>query len=122
MSVCFIFYFLIILGPHPWHMEVPRLGVTLELQLLAYATASATPDPSHSCDLHCSLQQCRILNPLTGASNRTHILMDTSRAYNPLSHEGNSPCSSFNQEPSVNQIRSALSITSSCKSFLRVRI
>ena len=27
-------------------MEVPRLGVELELQLLAYTTASATQDPS----------------------------------------------------------------------------
>ena len=25
-----------------WHTEVPRLGVHLELQLLAYATATAT--------------------------------------------------------------------------------
>ena len=30
------------LGPHPWHMEVPRLGVKLELLLLAYATAMET--------------------------------------------------------------------------------
>ena len=27
-------------------MEVPRLGVELELQLLAYATATAARDPS----------------------------------------------------------------------------
>ena len=33
------------LGPHPQHMEVPRLGVQLELQLLAYATSTATQDP-----------------------------------------------------------------------------
>lgn len=32
-------------------MEVPRLGVELELQLPAYATATATPDPSHICNL-----------------------------------------------------------------------
>ena len=25
------------LGPHPWSMEVPRLGVELELQLQAYS-------------------------------------------------------------------------------------
>ena len=31
---------------HLWHMEVPRLGVELELQPLAYTTATATPDPS----------------------------------------------------------------------------
>ena len=28
-------------------MEVPRLEVELELQLLAYTTATATPDLSH---------------------------------------------------------------------------
>ena len=31
------------LGPHPQHMEVLRLGVKSELQLLACATATATP-------------------------------------------------------------------------------
>ena len=54
------------LGPHPWHMEVPRLGIDLELQLLAYTTATATQDP-----------------PLSEAKNRTHVLMDmdTSRIH-----------------------------------------
>ena len=38
------------LSPHPHpppsrHMEGPRLGVKSELQLLAYNTATATPDP-----------------------------------------------------------------------------
>ena len=33
-------------------MEVPRLGVESELQLRAYTTAMATPDPSHTCKLH----------------------------------------------------------------------
>ena len=59
----------------PWHMEVPRLGVESELQLLAYATATAMPNPSLIC---CSLQQCGILNPLIEARDGTHILMDTS--------------------------------------------
>ena len=27
----FVFLFLVFLGPHPWHVEVPRLGVELEL-------------------------------------------------------------------------------------------
>ena len=36
----------VFLGPYPWHMEVPRLGVKSKLQLLAYATATAMPDPS----------------------------------------------------------------------------
>ena len=70
-------------------MEVPRLGVESELQLLATATASATQDPSHVCDLHHSSQQCRILNPLSEARDGTHILMDTSWVLNLLSHSGN---------------------------------
>jgi len=32
----FFFFVFVFLGLHPWHMEVPRLGVELELQLLAY--------------------------------------------------------------------------------------
>ena len=44
-----IFFFL---GPHPRHMEVPRLEVEWELQLLAYTTATAAQDPSRICDLH----------------------------------------------------------------------
>ena len=59
-------------------MEVPRLGVELELQLLAYTTAIATQDPRHVCDLHNSSQQRWILNPLSKARDRTHVLMGTS--------------------------------------------
>jgi len=40
MLFIYLFIFLF-LGPHPWHMKVPRLGVHLELQLLAYTTATA---------------------------------------------------------------------------------
>ena len=40
MIVFFSFFlFFCSLGPHPPHMEVPRLGVELELQLAAYTTA-----------------------------------------------------------------------------------
>ena len=40
-------FFFFFLGPHPWHMEVPRLSTELELQLPAYATAAenATSEP-----------------------------------------------------------------------------
>ena len=65
-------------------MEVPRLGVELELQLPACATA--TPDPRLVLELHCSSRQCWILNPLSEARGRTGILMDTSPALNLLSH------------------------------------
>ena len=47
-SRSFLFFPFGFLGPHSQHMEVPRLGVVLELQLLAYATAITTPDLSHS--------------------------------------------------------------------------
>ena len=38
----FFFFFLRFLELLPWHMDVPRLGVELELQSLAYARATAT--------------------------------------------------------------------------------
>ena len=53
------------LGLHLQHMEAPRLKVESELQLLACATATALPDPSHVCNLYCSSRQHRILNPLS---------------------------------------------------------
>ena len=56
-------------------MEDPRLGVESELQLLAYTTATAMPDPSRVCNLHHSSQQRRILNQLSEARDRTHNLM-----------------------------------------------
>ena len=40
------------LRPYLQHMDVPRLRVESELQLLAYITATAKPDPSLVCDLH----------------------------------------------------------------------
>ena len=60
-------------------MEVPRLGVESELQLLAYTTAIAMRDPSHVCDLHHSSGQRQIPDPLSEARDQTCILMDTSR-------------------------------------------
>ena len=81
--VCFLLLLLLLLfcflGPYLRHMEVPRLGVQLELQLPAYATATATSDPSHACDLHHSSQQHQILNPLSKARDRTLNLMIPSR-------------------------------------------
>ena len=58
-------------------MEVPRLGVKLELQLQAYTTAMATLHLICICELHNSLQQCWILNIVSKARDQTHILMDT---------------------------------------------
>ena len=62
-------------------MEVPRLAVESELQLLAYATATVTLDLSHICDRHHNSWQHQILNPLREAKDRTYIRMDTSQIH-----------------------------------------
>ena len=46
LYIYIFFVFLSFLGPHLWHMEFPRLGVKLELQLPAYTTATASLSPS----------------------------------------------------------------------------
>ena len=51
-------------GPHPLHMDDPRLGIESEL---AYTTAIARWDPSCVCDPHHSSWQCQISNPLSKA-------------------------------------------------------
>ena len=62
-------------------MKVPRLGVKLELQLLACAQAIATPDPSYvSVTYTTTWQQLQILNPLSGARDWILIFKDTSWA------------------------------------------
>ena len=76
--ITIIIIVLAFLRMNQWHMEVPRLGVELELQLLAYTTATPLPYSSHVCVLHCSSQQPQILNPLSGARDLACILMDTS--------------------------------------------
>ena len=45
VCVCVCVSSLVFLGPHLQHVEVPRLGVERQLQLLAYTTATATLDP-----------------------------------------------------------------------------
>ena len=63
--VLFCLFFFCFLGSHSWHVEITRIGVESELQLSAYATATAPPDPSHVCELCHSSQQCWIRNPLS---------------------------------------------------------
>ena len=74
----FFFFFFVFLGPQLRHMDVPRLGVESELQLLAYVTATAVWDLSHVCGLHYSSWQRQILNPQSRARDQICILMDTS--------------------------------------------
>ena len=75
-----LFYFIIcFLGLHSQHTEVPRPGVELDLQLLAFTTTTATQDLSCICDIHHSSWQCQIPDPLSKARDQTCILMDTSQ-------------------------------------------
>ena len=71
-------YIYVFLGPHLLHMEVPRLGVKLELQLLTYTTATATRDLSCICNLHHSSWQCWIFNTLSKARDQIGNLIVTS--------------------------------------------
>jgi len=77
----FFFFFFVFVGLHPWHTEVPRLEVESELQLPAYTTATAMPDPSRISNLHHSSWQGQILNPLSKASDGTCVLMDASQIH-----------------------------------------
>ena len=67
-------FFFTFLRPLPGHTEVPRLGVELELQLLACTTAAATQYLSHICNLHHSSWQRWILNPLSKGRDQARVL------------------------------------------------
>ena len=79
LSFFLFFYFL---GPHPWHMEIPRLEVQSELQLMAYTTVPQRQIRATSATYTAVMG----LSPLSGDRDQTHILMDTSWALNPWSH------------------------------------
>ena len=64
-KIIIIIIIFVLLRLHLQHMEVSRLGVKLELQLLTSAAATAMPDPSPICDLHHSSGKSRIHNPLS---------------------------------------------------------
>ena len=51
------------------------------------------PDPSRICDLHCSSQQHRIINPLSEDRDWTLVLMDTSQVHLKSSAPGSCPFS-----------------------------
>ena len=59
-------------------MEIPRLGILSELQLLACATDIAMPDLSCVWNPHFSSRQCLVLDPQHRARDQIRILMDTS--------------------------------------------
>ena len=71
-------------------------GRITELQLPAYATATAMPDPRHVCSLHHSSWQRRIPDPLNEAKDHTHILMDTGPIRFCYTTMGTPNCTCFN--------------------------
>ena len=79
------------LWPHLQHMEVPRLGFQLEMQLQAYTTAVATLHLSRICDFHWSCSFSAMLGPSPteqgqglNAHPHRHCLV-----LNPLNHNRN---------------------------------
>ena len=73
----FCFTLFCFLGLHLQHVEVPRRGVQLELQMPVSTTATATWDPSHVCNLHHGSWPRRILNPLSEARDGACVLVVT---------------------------------------------
>jgi len=73
----FILFYFIIFTATPVAYGSSQTRVRIEATAEGYATATATPHPNHTFDLCHSLQQCRILNPLSKARNRTRILTKT---------------------------------------------
>ena len=78
-NIIYSIFFFCFLGLHHCHMDFPRLGCKLELQVLASTAVTATPDLSHICSLHNSSWQCWILNTVSKA-----------RYHNSVSHNGKS--------------------------------
>ena len=101
----FFFFLFSFLWLHPQHIEVPRLGVALELHLLAYATATATWDLGHVCELHHSSWQCRIPDPLIKAGDQTHILMGASWVHFCYTTMGTPAALPFDSGPRLTQPR-----------------
>ena len=98
-----LFFFSCFLGLHLRHMEVPRLGVQMELQRLSYtkATATAMQEPSHICNLHHSSWQRWILNPLSEGRDQILIPMDLSWVHYRWATTGTPICAFFPCHPHV---------------------
>ena len=95
LSLLFFFSFFCFLGLHLWHMEIPMLGVELELLLLAHATAIAMPDLQHT-HHHCSDE-----SPTHRARPEMNLYLHGYHSdSSPLSNNRNtSPCFSTSQSP-----------------------
>ena len=69
------YIYFVFLGLYPWHIEAPKLGVQLQLQLAAYTTAMQ--HLSHICNLCHSSWQHGILDLLSEARDGICVLRDT---------------------------------------------
>ena len=57
--------------------QVRSLQLPVRAAAVTYATVTITLDLNRTCDLHCTLRQGWILNPLSKSRNPTHILTET---------------------------------------------
>ena len=92
-----VFVLFCFLGLSPPHTVVPRLGVQSEVPLLPHTTAAVTPLRCLVCNLYHNSWQYQTLNPLSGARDRTCILMDTSQIHCHWPTTGTPYCSILKQ-------------------------
>ena len=85
----FFFFFFFSFYGVPASYGSSRAGGWIGAAVAAYTTTKSTLDPSCICNLHHSLQQCGILNPLSQARDRTHhISQRQHQNLNLLRHKG----------------------------------
>ena len=77
----FCLFFLVFLGAHPWHMEVPAAATPQLQQRQMHATSTTYTE---------AWGDAGSFNPLSRARDQTSLSMDTCQVLNPLSHNGNS--------------------------------
>ena len=74
-----IIFFFVFLGPHPWHIELPKLGVKSTVAAgLNHSYGNSSSEPC-ICNLHHSWWQRQILTPLSKARDHTCTLTDASQ-------------------------------------------
>ena len=76
-DLCFFPPFFFLMAAFVVYGSSPQTRGQIWAAAEAYVAATAAQDLSRICNLHCSLWQLRILNPLPKARDGTHILMDT---------------------------------------------
>ena len=82
-------FFFFFLGPHTWHMGVPRLGIEWELAAAGPCHSHRMPDPRPRLQPTLQVMATPVLNPLSEARGRTRIPRILARLI-PLSHDRNS--------------------------------